>query len=233
MTAITMTSTITVEPIRVLAEDRFVAEAARVSTKGGREQRVTDPGHVGLIRALVRDKHGSPFEHNLFTFRVHAPLYVFTEHLRHRAGWSYNGESGRYKTFEPVFYTPPAERGVTQVGRAIEYDVQRGTTAQRREVEIVLRSNSNASWNRYERLLEAGVAREVARQVLPTNLMTTYYTTCNARSLMAFLSLRTSDAGTSHPLWEIEQVAKGYEAALAAAMPATHAAFNEFGRTAP
>lgn len=230
---VTMTSTIEVELVRALADDYFVADAARVSTQGGREVRVADPGYNGLIRALMRDHHGSPFEHTFFTFRVHAPLYVMTEHLRHRAGWSYNGESGRYKTFEPVFYTPPAERGVTQVGKAMDYDIQPGGPGQRLYVEEEVRGAAASAWDSYTFLLDKGIAREVARQVLPTNLMTSYFTSCNARSLMAFLSLRTSDASTSHPLWEIEQVAKGYEAAFAEAMPVTHAAFNEFGRVAP
>jgi thymidylate synthase (FAD) len=213
-----MTSTITVEPIRHLAEDRFVAEAARVSTLAEiAAVAAQERSNEGLIRALVRDQHGSPFEHTFFTFRVQAPLFVMTEHLRHRAGWSYNGESGRYKTFDPVFYTPPAERGLTQVGR----------------VEYVLRSVAQKAWDEYSYLLDRGIAREVARQVLPTNLLTTYYTSCNARSLMHFLALRTSANGKSHPLWEIEQVAQGYEAVFAEAMPVTYAAFDEFGGVAP
>jgi len=222
-----MTSTITVEPIRHLAEDRFVAEAARVSTLAEvAALAAQERSNAGLIRALMRDRHGSPFEHSFFTFRVHAPLFVMTEHLRHRTGWSYNGESGRYKTFDPVFYTPPAERGVTQVGRAMEYDIQPGDEEQRDAVGDALLWNATDAWAHYESLLAAGVAREVARQVLPTSLMTTYYTSCNARSLMAFLDLRGE--GT-HALWEIQRVAEGYEEAFAAAMPITYAAWVEAG----
>lgn len=228
---VTMTSTITVEPIRVLAEDRFVAEAARVSTLAeATAEASVERSYRGLIGALMRDRHGSPFEHGFMTFRVHAPLNVMTEHLRHRIGWSYNGESGRYKTFDPVFYTPPPERGVTQVGRAMEYDIQPGDDEQRRHVTEEVEAASQAAWDSYTYLLDQGVAREVARQVLPTNLMTTYYTSCNPRSLMAFLQLRGE--GT-HALWEIQQVARGYEAALAEAMPATHDAFVGAGRVAP
>ena len=231
MTAVTMTSTITVEPIRSLADDRFVAEAARVSTLAEvASVAAVERSNAGLIRRLVAERHGSPFEHTFFTFRVQAPLYVFTEHLRHRAGWSYNGESGRYKTFEPVFYTPPPERGVTQVGKAMEYDVQKGDAGQRFRVGEELEENAESAWLSYIYLLEQGIAREVARQVLPTNLMTTYYTSANARSLMAFLSLRGE--GT-HALWEIQQVAKGYAAALEREMPVTFEAFMENGRVAP
>jgi thymidylate synthase (FAD) len=180
----------------------------------------------GLIRRLIAEKHGSPFEHGYFCFRVHAPLYVMTEHLRHRIGWSYNGESGRYKTFEPVFYTPPQERGLTQVGKAMEYDIQEGDDHQQEDVAAHLAGTAdNAFWT-YEYLLREGIAREVARQVLPTNLMTTYYTSCNPRSLMAFLELRGE--GT-HALWEIQQVANGYEAAFAEAMPDTYQEFAKEG----
>ncbi len=224
-----MTSEIKVEPVAIHGSDFMVAAAARVSTLAERAESTTRP-ITGLINALIRDRHGSPFEHGLLTFRVQAPLFVMTEHLRHRAGWSYNGESGRYKTFSPVFYTPPEERGVTQVGKAMEYDIQDGTEAQRETVTAEVQHAAQASWFQYERLLESGVAREVARTVLPTSLMTTYYTSCNPRSLMHFLGLR--GVGT-HALWEIQQVAAGYEAAFSEAMPITHAAFVANGRVAP
>lgn len=231
MTEVTMTSDVSVELVRRLAGDDFVANAARVSTLGEFAEE-SDRPIDGLIRALMRDRHGSPFEHNHFAFRVHAPLFVWTEHLRHRVGWNFNGESGRYKVMEPVFYTPPAERGLTQVGKAMEYDIRSGSDAQREFTASLTRLNAQGCYETYEQLLDRGIAREVARQVLPVNLMSTYYTACNARSLMAFLSLRTTSE-QSRPLWEIEQIAKGYEAALAEAMPITHAAFNEFGRCAP
>ncbi len=231
MTTVTMTSDIRVDLIRCMAEDRFVAEAARVSTLAEvSELAARERSNTGLINALVRDRHGSPFEHTFFNFRIHIPLNVATEHLRHRTGWSYNGESGRYKTFSPVFYTPPPERGVTQVGRAMEYDIQDGTRSQREQVATSLDVTARRAWTEYESLLDRGVAREVARQVLPTNLMTTYYTSCNARSLMHFLGLRGH--GT-HALWEIQQVANGYEEFFADAMPDTYRAFVAAGRVAP
>ncbi len=229
MSTVQMTSKITVEPVAIHGSDFLVAAAARVSTLAERATSTTRP-ITGLINALVRDRHGSPFEHGLFTFRVQAPLFVMTEHLRHRAGWSYNGESGRYKTFDPVFYTPPAERGVTQVGKAMEYDIQPGSRHQRDEVREELEEQADIAWTSYSYLLDRGVAREVARQVLPTNLMTTYYTSCNARSLMHFLGLRGT--GT-HALWEIQQVANGYEEFFADAMPDTYRAFVAAGRVAP
>lgn len=231
-----LTSQISVELVASSnAHDAFVASAARVSTAGQMAEDIDRPVE-GLIRALMRDRHGSPFEHNSFSFRVQMPLCVATEHLRHRIGWSYNGESGRFKAFDPTFYIPPSERGLTQVGKAMSYDIQPGSYLQRAHVTGSLTRLAREAFREYEELLANGVAREVARMVLPVNLMTTYWTTCNARSLMAFLSLRTEDpaaAYPSKPMWEIQQVAAGYEDALQTLMPITHAAFCEFGRVAP
>lgn len=233
MTAVKTTSEIRVELVRALAQDSYVAHAARVSTIGAAAGNGLSQPVAPLVRALMRDQHGSPFEHGSFTFRVTAPINVMTEHLRHRAGWSYNGESGRYKTMTPNFYVPPRIRPITQVGKPMDYDMQPGSPEQYRHVVMALTRCAQAQWDEYEGMLKAGIAREVARSVLGTNLMVTYYTTCNPRSLMAFLALRTSDAGTSKPLWEIEQVARQYEEALALKMPITHSAFEDNGRVAP
>lgn len=230
MTEIQMTSDITVEPINVHANDALVAFSARVSTLGEASMDFDRPID-GLIRRLMRDTHGTPFEHGgSFTFRVTAPRAVMAEHRTHRIGFSYNGESARYRTVQPVFYTPPAERGLTQVGKAMEYDIQPGSDLQRRLVRTDLADVAEMAWQAYEGLLRVGIAREVARFVLPENLMVTYYITFNPRSLMAFLELRGE--GT-HALWELQQVAKAYEAVFAEVMPITHTAFVENGRIAP
>ena len=98
------------------------------------------------------------------------------------------------------------------------------------------RASSVAAFDAYQRMLEAGVAREVARIVLPLNIYSSMYVTMNARSLMNFLSLRTKVEGTrfpSFPQREIEMCAEKMEAAWTALMPMTHAAFNANGRVAP
>lgn len=234
MTDLQFTSEITVELIRSMANDSMVAQAARVSTAGAHVD--TDKPISGLVRALMREKHGSPFEHNSFTFRVHMPKDVALEHMRHRIGWSYNGQSGRYMKMEPVFYVPPAKRPLVQVGKPMDYELLPGTDGQHALMVAGQQSAARASWEQYEAQLDAGIAREVARRVLGDSLMVTYYTTCNARSLMAFLSLRTEDelaSFPSKPLWEIQQVAHGYEEALAVHMPLTHSAYNDYGRVAP
>ena len=85
-------------------------------------------------------------------------------------------------------------------------------------------------------MLDAGIAREVARIVLPLNIMSSMYVTVNARSLMNFLSLRTTREGThfpSFPQREIEMCAEKMENVWRELMPLTYAAFNANGRVAP
>ncbi|OIV37182.1 FAD-dependent thymidylate synthase [Mangrovactinospora gilvigrisea] len=229
----------TVELIKHSASDADVLFAARVSTAGeeSRAELERDPQRsAGLINYLLRDRHGSPFEHTSMTFLVSAPLFVFREFQRHRIGWSYNEESGRYRELQPVFYLPAADRRLVQRGRPGHYEFTAGTEAQHRLVDATLRRSCTDAHAAYRSLLEAGVAREVARAVLPTALYSSMYATCNARSLMHFLSLRTQDeraAVPSFPQREIEMVAEAMEAQWAALMPLTHAAFNAHGRTAP
>ncbi|MGN6446744.1 FAD-dependent thymidylate synthase [Amnibacterium sp.] len=231
----------TVELVRSSARDADVLFAARVSTVGEQslEAAETD-GELakrdrGLINYLMRDRHGSPFEHNSMTFYVQAPIFVFREFMRHRIA-SYNEESGRYRELQPVFYVPDANRNLVQVGKPGAYDFLPGSAEQHAVVQEAVRQQSLAAYGAYRAMLEAGVAREVARIVLPLNLYSSMYVTMNARSLMNFLSLRTKHPEAtvpSFPQREIELVAEAMEAQWAGLMPATHAAFTANGRIAP
>lgn len=232
-------SDMTVECIRAAASDGDVVYAARVSTQG--EQTLAEAGSEasdrdrGLIRFLMRDRHGSPFEHNSFTFYVQAPIFVFREFMRHRIA-SYNEESGRYREMRPVFYVPGRDRNLVQVGKPGAYVFQPGTEEQHEVVEQAVREQCTSAYAAYQRMLEAGVAREVARSVLPLTLYSSMYVTLNARSLMNFLSLRTKREDSTFPSFpqrEIEMVAELMEEHFKAAMPLTHAAFEEGGRVAP
>ena len=170
------------------------------------------------------------------TLLVSAPIFVFREFHRHRVGWSYNEESGRYRELAPVFYVPGPERRLGQEGKAGHYRfVDAGPDVTRVAVEATRRACETA-YGAYREMLDAGVAREVARGVLPVGTFSSMYATCNARSLMAFLSLRTSAEGASFPSFpqrEIEMVAERMEAEWARLMPVTHAAFEANGRVAP
>jgi thymidylate synthase (FAD) len=237
-------SDVTVELVRSSASDSDVLFAARVSTQG--EQTLesaaahTDASEdekrsKGLINYLMRDRHGSPFEHNSMTFYVQAPIFVFREFQRHRIA-SYNEESGRYKELSPVFYVPGPDRNLIQVGKTGAYEFLPGSAEQIALVEQESRTSSQQAYESYKRMLEAGVAREVARIVLPLNIYSSMYVTMNSRALMNFLSLRTSREGThfpSFPQREIEMCAEKMEDFWAELMPYTYEAFNKNGRVAP
>lgn len=236
---ITFRPDVTVELIKSSACDADVLFAARVSTQGEEslEGVAQDPDRdKGLINYLMRDRHGSPFEHNSMTFFVSAPIFVFREFMRHRVGFSYNEESGRYRELQPVFYVPGKDRKLVQEGRPGKYEMVDGPKHLLGIVQdIMAESYDKAYWD-YQQLLKAGVAREVARSVLPVGLFSSMYVTCNARSLMHFLGLRTThpDAKVpSFPQREIEMVAEQMEAHWARLMPLTYAAFNANGRVAP
>jgi len=218
--------------------------AARVSTQGeqtlesalaNENAEETAKRDRGLINYLMRDRHGSPFEHTSMTFYVQAPIFVFREFMRHRIA-SYNEESGRYKELSPVFYVPGEDRNLIQTGKPGAYDFLPGSAEQVALVQQEARTASINSYESYQRMLEAGVAREVARIVLPLNIYSSMYVTMNARALMNFLSLRTKREGThfpSFPQREIEMCAEKMEEFWAQLMPQTYEAFNKNGRVAP
>ncbi len=236
--SVTFRSDVTVELVRSAARDADVLFAARVSTQGEQtlEHLEDDPVRSkGLINYLMRDRHGSPFEHNSMTFYVQAPIFVFREFMRHRIA-SYNEESGRYRELRPVFYVPGPERRLVQVGKPGAYDFVVGTPEQTALVQEQTRAACIQAYAAYQRMLVAGVAREVARIVLPVSIYSSMYVTMNARSLMNFLSLRTKRdhaAFPSYPQREIEMCAERMETFWAELMPLTHAAFEANGRVAP
>jgi thymidylate synthase (FAD) len=214
--------------------DAKICQAARVSTLGSAAAESGEAG--GLINYLMENRHGSPFEHGSLSFLIEAPIFVAREFMRHRAGWSYNETSGRYRELEPHFYVPTHDRPLVQEGKPGQYTFVPGTHEHfgitRWEHESVYR----AAWSSYQRMLKAGVAKEVARNVLPVGTYTAFYATCNPRSLMHFLSLRTKNPGAhfaSFPQYEIEKVALEMEAAFAEYFPLTYQAFVGWGRVAP
>ncbi|MEU0215685.1 FAD-dependent thymidylate synthase [Streptomyces sp. NPDC006265] len=234
---IELRSEITVELVDHTASDLGVVRAARVSTAGEeahREERGDD--YIGgLIRYLMRSRHGSPFEHNSMTFLVHAPIFTIRHMMRHRM-WSFNEESARYKDLKSVFYVPDRERALKQIGKPGHYQYVPGDEQDYDLVSTATSEAYRAAFREYQRMLDAGIARELARVVLPVATYSTVYATCNARSLMHFLGLRTNRADAayvSHPQREIEVVAEQMEEQFARLMPLTHEAFEKFGRVSP
>lgn len=237
MTDITFRSDVDVELVEWSASDLRVAKAAWVSTQGKNAEDFDNEERVaGLLGFLVRDRHGSPFEHTSFTFAIRCPIFVVREFHRHRAGWSYNEESGRYTKLQPEFYVPGPKRNLVQTGKPGHYVFSPGADWQFDEMRDSIRDSSKNSWYNYEKLLNFDIAKEVARMTLPLNIFTSFYATCNSRSLMHFLSLRTESADAtfpSHPQKEIQMVADKMEALFAEKMPVTHAAWVKNGRVAP
>jgi thymidylate synthase (FAD) len=227
-----------VELVKSSASDADVIWAARVSTAG--DKSLEDVGadaakSEGLINYLARERHGSPFEHTSMTFFISAPIFVFREFMRHRIA-SYNEESGRYRELKPVFYIPSKERKLVQIGKAGAYTFVDGTPEQFDITVAAIKETCNLAYANYQKMLDAGVAREVARAVLPVTLYSSMYVTMNARALMNFLSLRTAREGShfpSYPQREIEMVAEKMEAHFAKLMPITYGAFQKSGRIAP
>lgn len=204
------------------ASDDMVAMAAWVSFDRDSESRLEDRTKMhGLIKFLLREGHMSPFEHGQFTFKIDCPLFVAREFHRHRT-MSYNEVSGRYTEMTPRFYVPPVYRPMVQEGKPGKYNFVRGTRLQSRVVQRILTMYSKAAYRAYEYLMSKGVAKEVARMLLPLNLMTQFYATVNPRNLMHFLDLRTSEQA----LFEIRQLANDMEYCLEGQMPMTYDAWK-------
>ena len=231
-------SDVTVELVKSSASDADVIWAARVSTAGEQsmEEIGQDPAKsAGLINYLARERHGSPFEHTSMTFFISAPIFVFREFMRHRIA-SYNEESGRYRELNPVFYVPDENRKLIQIGKTGAYTFVDGTPEQFSVSVDAMKKAYIVAYEQYKVMLDQGIAREVARVVLPVGLYSSMYVTMNARALMNFLSLRTSREGShfpSYPQREIEMVAEKMEAEFAQLMPLTYGAFEKSGRIAP
>ena len=270
MSSIEFKSDIDIQLVQSMGSDVMVAAAAWVSTSGDEALRtLTESGESekkirGLIKYLIQHRHGTPFEHNALTFFVRAPIFVWREWHRHRIGFSYNEESGRYKKLDPVFYIPSADRPMFKTqdtewkaGRpkfwTIEETEAWTTTlpedAAPREYPAMewpldayvsltdnLENSYKFAYKMYEDNLDLGMDPGLARDCLPVGIYSSCWVTCNARSLMAFLSLRTHDMNAnqvSYPLYEIEMAARKIEEIFAQEFPITYNAFCDNGRTGP
>jgi len=223
-----------VELVQNIGDDEFICKAARVSTMG--MDSINSEESAGLIKFLISNRHGSPFEHNLMTFRINAPIFVWREFMRHRIGFSYNEQSGRYMEMIPVFYIPGKERNLVQVGKPGAYEFIPGDPGAYNDTYIRQLDACQEAWDTYQEQLETGVAKEVARMVLPVSIYSAAYVSCNARSMMNFLSLRTKYDDSlfpSFPMKEINMVADQMEEIFATLYPITSAAFNSARRVAP
>jgi thymidylate synthase (FAD) len=211
---------------QAMADDLSVVNAARVSF--GTRKDAMDERDEGLIGFLMRERHGTPFEHNAFRFHVRCPIFVMREWIRHRVG-SFNELSGRYAKINEAFYVPALEDVRTQVGKPGAYTFESVPMELAEKTRGTIEESYRAAYAAYESMLADGVAKEVARSVLPVGIMTEFFWTLNARSLMNFLSLRNQE----HAQREIRRYAEAVEALFETQMPVTHRHFVEHGRKAP
>lgn len=205
--------------------DRRVDQAAGVSLAKFERDR-TDEEVRRIVRYMMKHRHGTPFEHSVFTFRVRAPIFVVREWMRHRMG-SYNEMSLRYTESDGEFYVPSILRQPTESNRQGSIDMAPSPLEEKyRKVMTLTMENSVAV---YDFLVRSGVANEVARMVLPLSVYTEFVWTVNARALMNFLSLRMGiDAQV-----EIREYAGRIMEIFEEQMPITAQAFAKNGYIAP
>lgn len=195
--------------------DHSVVRAARVSH--GSKAKIPEDDRR-LIRYLLEHEHGTPFEHNAFTFHVKAPIFVARQWFRHRIGQSYNEVSMRYREAPDEFYIP-------EKWRAQDTKNKQGSLLSHNSIgthwKIILDAKCQDAMGTYKQMIDDGIAREMARMVLPVNLYTEWYWTVNARSLMHFIGLRSEQ----HAQWEIQQYSNALWKIFQEAMPWTATAF--------
>ena len=190
-----------VEYVQHMGDDLTIVNAARVSF--GKHKEVLDEKDERLIRYLIRHRHTSTLEHNIVTFRFCVPLFVRSQHMRHRT-WSYNEISRRYTDEDLRFYETDQLRTQHKSNRQasnsdeiidplMEYQSPVCSVPGKSLASKLIKKHHAASLKLFDDLIDAGVCREQARGVLPQNLYTEYYGTCNLNNLIKFISLRTHD----------------------------------------
>ena len=198
-----------VEYVSHMGTDLSVVNAARVSF--GAEKKEVDEKDIKLINYLMAHSHSSPFEHCALTFKFTVPLFIRSQHHRHRT-WAYNEISRRYTSVDIQFYEPSKFRTQHKSNRqASNNELLDPLLESNSRGEPVLfsassqvRNHHKESLRLFNELLDAGICREQARGVLPQNLYTQYFGTVNLHNLLKFISLRVHEGAQ----WEIQQVAK-------------------------
>ena len=220
-----------VEYVQHMGSDLTVVNSARVSF--GKNKAILDERDEKLISYLIKHRHTSVLEHCSVTFRFIVPLYIRSQHHRHRT-WSYNEISRRYTDIDLKFYEPSEFRTQHKSNRQasnaeelidpplqLESDIS--NTPRIIFASKALTDHHLASLQLFDTLIEAGVCREQARGVLPQNLYTQYYGTVNMSNLLKFIDLRTHDGAQ----WEIQKVAQACLEIATDLWPATVNAYRE------
>lgn len=224
MESIELTDKLTAELVQHMGDERTIVNAARVSLDQHSEE--LGEKDLGLVKFLMKNRHASPFEHCVATFLIECPIFVTREWHRHRTQ-SYNEMSGRYTELKPVFYAPGYERPLIQVGKpgAYHFEVPQSATPYL-ELHRDLRFSYQTAWDSYQSLLKRGIAKEVARDILPVAVYTKFYATASLRNWINFLSLRTDPQA----LYEIRMLAGEVETRLHKIYPNVLNQWDESGR---
>jgi thymidylate synthase (FAD) len=219
-----------VELVQTIGNDLSVVNAARVSF--GVEKQELDERDKKLINYLVKHKHTSTLEHCFMTFKFVVPLYVRSQHHRHRT-WSYNEISRRYTDVGIEFYEPSTFRTQHETNRqASNLDQINPDLSQYKNTPLPVPArpaNEALKWHHrrcldlFSSLIENGVCREQARGVLPQNLYTQYLGSVNLSNLLKFIDLRTHEGAQ----WEIQQVANACLTFAQEHFPHTVSAYRE------
>ena len=225
-----------VELVDAVGSDLTIVNSARVSF--GVHKSELDDKDRKLIRYLIKHKHTSTLEHCFVTFRVKVPLFIRSQHHRHRT-WSYNEISRRYTAEKLEFYEPKVfatqhdnNRQASNRNNLIDPKVSipylvnengfASTYAEALSSDAV-KNHHALSVKLYEQLMEKGVCREQARGVLPQNLYTEYYASANLNNILKFIELRSHEGAQ----WEIQKVAEAMLQILEGLYPETLKAYNE------
>lgn len=203
--------------VEAWGSDAKIAQSARVSTLGLDNDR---DRVAGLVKALWRDGHFSPFESTGMTIAFDVPMFIRDQLVRHKS-FSFSVKSLRYSEAAPKFYVPDADRPLVQVGKALDYRREQGTGQQYIDVELEHEKVALQSWYSYSQMIDDGIADEVARNVLPTSLFTPLWMTGSIRSWLHFLDQRDD----KHAQFEIQEAASGVKKILKENYPVAHEAW--------
>jgi len=207
--------------IDYFGSDERIVQAARVSYGEGTTSYRRDRE---LIRYLLENEHTSPFEQVVFTFHVKLPIFVARQWVRHRTA-RLNEISGRYSVLPEDYYVPDINRVKTQdsLDRQSSSDIELPVDIQNVVVALIEEASRDA-YKVYNRMLELGVAREIARMVLPLNIYSEWYWQMDLHNLFHFLKLRLD----KHAQWEIRQYAQTIASIIEQIAPISYEAFNDY-----
>jgi thymidylate synthase (FAD) len=202
--------------------DLSVVRAARVSYDAAWRAGEDTGSDQRLINYLWQNRHTTPFEAVTLTFEVHAPIFVFRQWQRHRT-WSFNELSARYRELPEQFYVPAVEQICEQSknnkqgrGEAIPEELAQC-------IQQSITQQGRLAFSVYRDLLKDGVARELARSVLPVSTYSTMFATVNLLNLMKFLTLRCD----KHAQYEIRVYADAMRELAREIVPISIAAWEE------